>query len=125
MKRKGILCFIRREDKVLLIEVNYGEGKVIWNGVSGFVEPGEELASAVVREVREEIGIDIDPSSLVHKGAHAVSDVLDLEVFVATEWVGEPQPKEDSIVVARWFRVDDLPYDHIFPGNQDWLPGFL
>lgn len=125
MKRKGILCFVKQEDKILLIQVNYGDGKLIWNGVSGFVEFGEEIIKAVIREVKEEIGVDVNVSSLMHKGTQTVSDALDLEVFVATKWTGEPKPKEESIVGIGWFRIDNIPYGQMFPGNQDWLPTLL
>lgn len=125
MKRTGMLCFLRQGEKVLLIKVDYGNGMVVWNGVSGFVEEGEEVTSAVLREVKEEIGIDIDASSVTYKGNHVVSPELELEIFTATKWSGVPGSKEESIKDIQWYEIDNLPFSEMFPGNDEWIPVLL
>lgn len=109
----------------MLVQFDYGNGSLIWNGLSGFVEPGEDPKQAVVREVKEEIGIDLEISSLSHKGNRVVSDELDLELFTANKWTGTPEPKEVSIKDIRWFEASDLPFDQMFPGNETWVPSLL
>ena len=125
MQRTGILCFLKKDSQVLLAKFDYGNGRIVWNGLSGFVEEGEKLEDAVVREVKEETALDIDSSSLEYKGNHKVSDVLNLEVFIATRWEGVPASKEASLLEIKWFNLEDMPYDQMFEGNKDWLPDLI
>ena len=124
MKRKGVLCFIKKDNKVLMILVSYGD-KSIWNGVSGFIDSGENSKEAVIREIKEEIGITVDVSSLQFKGTHVVSEELSLEVFTTTKWEGVPASKEESIKEVQWFKIDKLPFEQMFPDNKDWVPELI
>lgn len=78
-----------------------------WDLVGGVVEPGESPVDAVVRECREEIGVEVlDPLPM----AYAVSDPgLDVHAFVVTRWEGEPvnaAPEEHDDL--RWFDLVEL-----------------
>ncbi|MDI9883205.1 methyltransferase domain-containing protein [Streptomyces sp. HNM0645] len=56
---------LRRGDEVLLARragTGYGDG--LWNGPSGHVEEGEDVRAAMVREAREEIGVEFAPEDL-------------------------------------------------------------
>jgi len=61
----GVGAIILRDDKVLLVqrgkEPSYGK----WSIPGGLVELGESLEHAVVREVREEVDLDIKVRDLV------------------------------------------------------------
>ncbi|MDD4124807.1 MAG: NUDIX domain-containing protein [Eubacteriales bacterium] len=63
-KRTASRCIIKRGDKYLLIHSKYGEYKFPGGGV----EKGETLEQAVIREVKEETGYTVIPSSLKHFG---------------------------------------------------------
>jgi 8-oxo-dGTP diphosphatase len=124
MKREGILCFLKQNNDVLLILVDYGN-KVVWNGVSGYIDPNENREDAVVREVKEEIGVSIDSSTLQYKGTHRVSDNLNLYIFTAIKWEGDPEPKEKSIKEVRWFAINNLPFQEMFEDNKNWISDLL
>ncbi len=73
----------------------------IWAVPAGHVEHGESVAEAAVREVREEVGVEIDPADLVPVTAmHRTGgngDPIDERVdffFTATRWTGEPRLME-------------------------------
>ncbi len=125
VKRQGILCFLKRNNEVCLVKVDYGNGKLIWNGVSGFIEPGETSEEAVLREVEEEIGVRIDSSSLLFKGTQAISSNLALDTFIATKWQGNPKPKEESIKMVKWFAIENMPFPEMFANNQAWIPSII
>ena len=116
---------MKDQGQVLLANIDYGDGKIVWNGISGYVELDEEREDAAVREVREEIGIEVEKSSLQYKGNHILSEELDLEVFVATKWSGIPASQEESIKKLQWFAIGDLPFEEMFPDNKEWVLEFL
>jgi 8-oxo-dGTP diphosphatase len=88
--------------------------------VSGYIEEGEMSAQAAVREVREEIGVEITPADLDFLGVHELFDIYRVE-----KWEGEPESKEKSILELKWFDIAELPYDQMHAGNSDWLPNFF
>lgn len=104
-----------------------GKGKVV--GIGGKLDPGESPADAAVREVREEIGVEVEASDLVEAG------VIDYHfptrpewsqrstVFVARRWLGEPA--ETSEITPRWYAVADVPYARMWDDAVRWLPGVL
>ena len=55
--RKATLCFLLRDDEVLLAMKKRGFGVGKWNGVGGKVMEGESIEEAMKRECREEIGV--------------------------------------------------------------------
>jgi len=59
----AVAAVVRDEaGRVLLIRRGDGRG---WSLPGGFLEPGERLAEAIVREVREETGLEVEPLRIV------------------------------------------------------------
>lgn len=56
-------CIRDEEGRVLLLRRS--DGKNLWGFPGGAIEPGERAADAVVREVREETGLDVEPVALI------------------------------------------------------------
>ena len=59
---KTTLCYIEKNDKVLMLyrnkkEVDINKGK--WIGVGGHVEDGESIDECLLREVKEETGLTL------------------------------------------------------------------
>ena len=65
----SVLCLLRHEDAVLLIE---GAAPKRWagklNGVGGAIKPGEHPVQAAAREIREETGLALAAEDLRVKG---------------------------------------------------------
>lgn len=59
------LCFLLNGDDVLLIHRRFPPNEGLWNGVGGHIEPGESPRRAVIREVAEETGYQIDNPQFV------------------------------------------------------------
>ena len=92
-----------------------------WDLVGGHVEPGETPEQAVVRECREEMGIEIaDPTPF----AMAFDDpTLEVHPFVVTRWAGEPaNVAPDEHDELRWFTVDEIA--SLTLADPSMLPGF-
>jgi 8-oxo-dGTP diphosphatase len=65
------------EGRLLVIQRGHDPGRGLWSVPGGRVEPGEDDAAALVREMREETGLDVAPGPLVgrvQRGPFAIAD---------------------------------------------------
>jgi ADP-ribose pyrophosphatase YjhB (NUDIX family) len=65
------------EGRLLLIRRRNEPGRGLWSVPGGRVEQGEDDAAALVREMREETGLDVVPGPLVgtvQRGPFAIAD---------------------------------------------------
>lgn len=105
----GAMCFIERDDgAVLLVRLSYRRR---WGVPGGLLRRGEEAGDAALREVREEVGLDIElvgePAVVVDAAARRVDVVY--RACLAPGQAPEPVPGSAEIVEARWFPADELP----------------
>lgn len=78
--------------------------------LAGFVEPGESAEGAVVREVAEEAGIAVDPSSVQALGSQPwpfPSSIM-LGFRASSAGSDDPVTDDEEIVEARWFSREEL-----------------
>ncbi len=101
------------DGRVLVVERGRPPGQGLWSVPGGRVELGEALADAVVREVREETGIDIEVGPL----AEVVERVSPTEAgtfhYVILDYVARPRHAAvpvagDDVTAARWVGLDEL-----------------
>lgn len=78
-----------------------------WEFPGGKVEPGEDPAAAVVREVAEELGCSIAVTRFLDAEVR-IRDGLVLRVALATLADGEPVPREAEHDAVRWLGPEEL-----------------
>ncbi len=105
---EAVVAVIKREKKVLIIQrsadVPYPG---YWAPLSGKIEPKEDQAEAVVREVREEVGLTVRPVRKVWE-CIAASGTHKLNWWLA-EWVsGDLRPDPREVADARWLDVEEV-----------------
>jgi 8-oxo-dGTP diphosphatase len=109
---------VRRGDEVLLLlRANTGYMDGHWAVPAGHVEHGESAVAAAVRELKEEVGLDVDAADLVPVTAmHRTGgngDPIDERVdffFMASTWSGEPRLMEpEKAAGLDWYPLDKLP----------------
>jgi 8-oxo-dGTP diphosphatase len=61
----GVGAVIVQQDRVLLVKRATEPARGRWSIPGGLIDVGETLAEAVIREVREETGLDVEPLELV------------------------------------------------------------
>src|SRR6185437_14603362 len=122
-QRRGTVCYLRKENKILLASIEYSPTWREWNGIGGYVEESESLEDTVAREILEETYIAIDKSSLRKVAElyfHDADETLQLNVFFANKWSGEIRIKEPSLKELPWFSVDEIPYAQLPKDNDKW-----
>jgi NAD+ diphosphatase len=77
--------------------------------LAGFVEPGESIEEAVVREVKEEVGIEV--TNVRYFGSQPWPFPNSLMIgFTADYMGGDLAPEPGEIEDAGWYTADDLPH---------------
>jgi ADP-ribose pyrophosphatase YjhB (NUDIX family) len=115
-------------DRLVLVRraIEPGFGKWVFPG--GYVDRGEPLPLAAVREAREECGLDVRLEGLVNIYSYA-GRVPVIVVYAATAIGGSLCVDEESFETAE-FRADDIPWGELAfrsteEGLRDYLKGLL
>jgi ADP-ribose pyrophosphatase YjhB (NUDIX family) len=101
---------------LLLRRFNTGYQDGNYSVVAGHLDGGETVTQAAIREVREEIGVDVQPGDLQVVGVmHRRSDDERVDFFLAaTAWSGEVSNREaDKCDALAWFPPGALPENTI------------
>ncbi|MES2354620.1 MAG: NAD(+) diphosphatase [Pseudomonadota bacterium] len=103
----AMMALVKRGRQLLLARAaNFPEG--LFSALAGFVEAGESIEDTVIREVREEVGIEV--SHLRYFGSQSWPFPNSLMIAFVCEYAGgEITPQAGEIAEAGWFDVDDLP----------------
>ncbi len=98
----GVSSVVRDGDgRILLIKT----AKAGWELPGGQVEQGEDLIGALVREVREETGCEIEVGRLTGITLNTGIPRVTILTFLCRHILGDPYPGDDSID-AGWFASD-------------------
>ena len=115
----SIIVLVHRGDEVLLGR-NHMFPEGLFSTLAGFVEPGESIEETVIREVKEEVGVNV--SNLSYRGSQPWPFPNSLMLgFHAEYQSGDIVLQEDEIAEAGWFPCTDLP---LIPGKfaiSRWL----
>ena len=130
------------QNKILLVRYPDKTGKGYLVGPGGGVEIKESMPQAVVREVREETGLDVLPGKIL-----AVEDLLSSKHrlikiwFLCTLTGGQLQPntqaaQDEGIIEVGWHTKEQLANEVVYPSiikdcdwkqfaHADWMVKYL
>lgn len=114
--------------RVLLVRraIEPGYGKWVFPG--GYVDRGEHVIAAALREAREEAGLLVEIGGLVDVYSYAGRTPIIL--VYAARLVGGELQVDDEGLEARWFTREEIPWDELafrstFEGIRDYFAGRL
>ncbi len=126
-KKKFTLCVIYKNKKILLGMKKRGFGEGRWNGFGGKVNKNENIETAAVREVKEECNLEV--SNLKKRGVLEFSfennpeEILQVHIFSTNTFTGDL--KETEEMLPKWFDIEKIPYQKMWPDDKHWLPELL
>ena len=107
-------AIIVKDNKVFATQRGYGEFKDGWEFPGGKLEPGESAREALVREIREELDVDIRVGRLLETVEYDYPKFhLTMHCFICELLSEEIVLKEHED--ARWLKEEEL-------DTVDWLP---
>jgi 8-oxo-dGTP diphosphatase len=87
----------------------------LWSFPAGFVERGERVEDAAIREAREEVGLSVELGPLLGLFS-ATGETVVLAVYLAVSTTGEAVAGDDLTEIG-WFAPDALP-ELAFPHDK-------
>jgi len=112
------------DGRIVLTRRAIEPGHGLWVFPGGYVDRGEEVRTAALREAREEAGIDIAIDGLV--GIYSYPGTTAVIIVYSAVWTGGELVIDDESSDIRAFELVDLPWDELaFPSTKDSLRDYL
>ena len=93
---------------------------LLWEFVGGKVENGETKEQALIRECKEELGIDISVGDMFTEVTHEYPDItVRLTIFNATVQSGNIQKLEHNDI--KWITPSEISLYQFCPADKDLL----
>jgi ADP-ribose pyrophosphatase YjhB (NUDIX family) len=112
------------DNRIVLVKraIEPGYGKWVFPG--GYVDRGEEVEVAAIREAREEAGLDVRLDHLINIYSYAGRAPV-IVVYAATRMAGELAVDDESLE-AREFTIDEIPWDDLaFRSTHEALRDYI
>ncbi len=127
--RRRVMCFGHRRFTATAGAVIFDDnGRVLlldhvfrpesgWGIPGGFLNRGEQPEAGLRRELREEVGLELDSVELLStRSLHRPGQI---EIYFRAKAIGAPHPRSFEIKRAEWFPLDALPEE--LPKDQRQL----
>jgi 8-oxo-dGTP diphosphatase len=119
----GTIIVDEREHIVLVkraIEPGYGK----WVFPGGYVDRGEDVKVAAIREAREEAGLDVELDRLIN--VYSYPGRAPVIIVYAARMIGGCLGCDDEGLEARFFAPEDIPWDELaFRSTHEALREYL
>jgi 8-oxo-dGTP diphosphatase len=117
-------ALIDADNRVLVAQRPEGKAMAgLWEFPGGKLVPGESPEQCLIRELREELGVDTEAACLAPLtfASHAYERFhLLMPLYVCRKWQGEPEPREGQ--AFRWVRPRALRELAMPPADLPLIP---
>ena len=121
------VALVDADDRVLIAKRPEGKQLAgLWEFPGGKLEAGERPEDALIRELREELGITVKPPCLAPLtfASHAYDDFhLLMPLFVCRKWEGFVRPLEGQEL--KWVRAKALRDHPMPPADAPLIPALV
>ena len=122
--------FVVKDKKVLL---TWNKKCNIWIPIGGHIEPNELPCDSVIREAKEESGLDIEIVSLNKAKTANIAQPIQINldhikedhkhinlIYFGIVKGGELLKESDEQTPLKWFSKDDLEKEALLPNVKEW-----
>jgi 8-oxo-dGTP diphosphatase len=96
-----------------------------FNGLGGKLEPGEDIVSCIIREIREEAGIEVQRlrlrGTVNWPGFGKNGEDWFGFIFVIDQWTGTPLTANPEGTLE-WHAIDTVLSLNLWPGDRHFVP---
>lgn len=119
-------ALVERDGRILLVRRARDPWKGRWDVSGGYCEPGEHPARTAMREVKEEVGLEIEITGYLGAWPDvyglpgtAEAEKATLNIYYTARAVGGEEGTGDPTETLEigWFASEDVPEDLAFPGH--------
>jgi 8-oxo-dGTP diphosphatase len=104
-------ALVERDGRLLLVRRAFDPSVGLWDLPGGFLEENEHPLDAVVRELREETGLEIEPQGFVGVWMEPYQDRIVLCLTWDARVIGGTERAADDVSELAWFAPQELPAD--------------
>ena len=90
----------------------------LWELPGGKVAPGESESAALARELREELGVDVDVHGRIGADIE-LTETMTLKAYLVRRTGGPVEARDHRAI--RWVTADELPEIAWVPADRAWL----
>lgn len=109
-----VAAIIKADNKIFATQRGYGEFQGMWEFPGGKIEANESKETALIREIKEELDVDIQVEDWITRLEYDYPNFhLSMDCFFASIISGEMVLKEH--MAAKWLGGDEL-------DAVEWLP---
>ena len=121
------VALVDADDRVLIAKRPEGKQLAgLWEFPGGKLDPGERPEDALIRELREELGISVKPPCLapLSFASHAADDFhLLMPLYICRKWEGFVRPLEGQEL--KWVRAKALRDYPMPPADAPLIPALV
>ncbi len=98
---------VKQDNKVLMVQENFGDVKGMWNFPAGHLDEGEDIFAGAIREAKEETGYDVELTGFVQLQNTLFDNRHIIHVvFTANIIGGEINFDKNEIMNAKFVDID-------------------